>query len=112
MTRMKSRLLPAAAAILFLVAIGTVLAQAQQIVDQKNKQFSQTTVTVKAGEAVTFTNSDDVTHDLSIKDPDDTKILGQMEHPGDHVTVTFDKIGEYQVMCLIHPKMKMTVIVK
>jgi plastocyanin len=66
-------------------------------------------VTVKAGESVSFTNSDQVSHDLSIKNPDGSRQSSTMQKPGDNLSVTFDKLGSYQVQCLIHPKMKMTV---
>ncbi len=84
-------------------------ARAGQTVDQKDKQFSAESLNVKVGEAVTFTNSDPVSHDLSVKDPDGSRMMGAMEKPGDQLQVTFDKAGQYKVQCLIHPKMKMTV---
>ncbi len=87
-------------------------ARADQSIDQKDKQFSQEAVTVKSGEAVTFTNSDQVTHDLSVKNPDGSHMMSAMQKPGDAVKVTFDKPGDYKVQCLIHPKMKLMVTVQ
>ena len=84
-------------------------AKAEQVIDQKDKRFSQDAVTVKAGESVSFTNSDQVSHDLSVKNPDSSRLSSTMQKPGDKLSVTFDKLGSYQVQCLIHPKMKMTV---
>jgi plastocyanin len=88
---------------------GAVPARAEQVVDQKDKQFSQDAMTVKVGESVSFTNSDQVTHDLSIKNPDGSRLMSAMQKPGDQQSITFDKLGSYKVQCLIHPKMKMTV---
>ena len=87
-------------------------AQAGQTVDQKDKQFSQAVVTVKTGEAVNFSNSDEVSHDLSIRNPDGSKMMSRLERPGEQASVTFDKTGDYKVQCLIHPRMKMVVTVQ
>jgi plastocyanin len=88
---------------------GALPAKAEQVIDQKDKRFSQDAVTVKAGESVSFTNSDQVSHDVSVKNPDGSRQSSTMQKPGDKQSVTFDKPGSYQVQCLIHPKMKMTV---
>lgn len=102
------RLLPVV--VLLLAGItGASLAKAEQVIDQKDKQFSQDAVTVKAGDSVSFTNSDQVSHDLSVKNPDGSRQSSTMQKPGDKLSITFDKLGSYQVQCLIHPKMKMTV---
>jgi plastocyanin len=95
-----------------LLGAATLGAWAGETVSQKNKQFFPDTLTVRAGEAVTFNNDDQVTHDITITRPDGSTDPGVMEKPGDHATITFDKPGEYQVQCLIHPKMKMTITAK
>ena len=87
-------------------------ARADQSIDQKDKQFSQEAVTVKTGEAINFTNSDQVTHDLSVKNPDGSRMKSVMQKPGDASKVTFERPGDYKVQCLIHPKMKLTVTVQ
>ncbi len=92
-----------------LIMAAPLTAQADQSVDQKDRQFSQPAVSVKVGEAVKFSNSDDVSHDISIRNPDGSKMMSKLEKPGDQTTITFDKPGDYKVQCLIHPKMKMTV---
>ena len=98
------------------VALGAVsivllasVAQADQHVDQKDKAFSSQSVDASVGEGVTFSNTDSVTHDLSIRNPDGSKMESVMERPGDTHTVRFDHPGQYHVDCIIHPKMKMTV---
>jgi plastocyanin len=92
-----------------LLPAATLAAWAAQTVSQKDKQFATDTLTVKAGESVTFTNDDQVTHDITVTGPDGSTAPGVMEKPGDHATLTFAKPGEYKVWCLIHPKMKMTI---
>ena len=99
-----------AAALLLALVIGSAaLVRAETVVDQKDKEFSQDNVTVKAGESVAFTNSDQVTHDLSMKNPDGSRLTSAMQKPGERMSVTFSQTGTYKVQCLIHPKMKMTV---
>ena len=94
---------------LILAVIGAAFAQAGQTVDQKDKQFSVESLNVKVGDVVTFTNSDQVSHDLSARYPDGSRMMSAMEKPGGTLPITFDKAGQYKVLCLIHPKMKMTV---
>ena len=96
----------------FLLLAATLAAWAAQTVSQKDKQFSTDALTVKAGKSVTFSNDDQVTHDITVTKPDGSTTPGVMEKPGDHATITFDKPGQYKVWCLIHPKMKMIVTVQ
>ncbi len=96
-------------AVALIIAAAPLTARAEQSVDQKDRQFSQSAVTVKVGEAINFSNSDQVAHDISIRNPDGSKMMSKLERPGDQATITFDKPGDYKVQCLIHPKMKMTV---
>jgi cytochrome c peroxidase len=83
-----------------------------ETVSQRDKQFSPGAITVSRGDTVTFANNDQVVHDITMTKPDGSKTDGVMEKPGDRTTVTLDQAGEYQVMCLIHPMMKMTITVK
>jgi plastocyanin len=80
-------------------------------IDQKDKAFSQTEVTLKPGEKVVFRNSDTVTHNVfsnSKVNPFQIKI----QQPGSSSTVQFDTEGVTEVRCAIHPKMKLIVTVK
>ena len=88
------------------------LAADEPVVSQKDKQFSQETVTVKPGAVIRFVNDDAVTHDITLKAPDGTGRPGVVQKPGGDARLTFDQHGDYQVRCLIHPKMKMTVHVE
>jgi plastocyanin len=76
---------------------------------QKDKQFSEETITVKSGETVHFVNSDSVAHNIVVKDPSGGSKPGIMQKPGEESDVLFDQAGEYDVRCLIHPKMKLSV---
>ncbi len=101
-----NRMLTLGAVVLILAA---PIARADQHIDQKNKLFSADSIDATVGEPVTFTNSDDVTHDLSLRNPDGSKMESQMERPGDSHIIKFEHPGQYRVNCLIHPKMRMTI---
>src|SRR5882762_2801414 len=76
------------------------------VIVQKDKQFSEEAIRVKRGEKVHFVNSDSVTHNISIKEPNGDAKPGITQKPGDETDVQFDHPGEHEVRCLIHPKMK------
>lgn len=80
-------------------------------VDQKDKEFSKTEITIKPGETLTFKNSDSVTHNVfsnSKVNPFTIKI----QKPGESSTIEFKDVGVTEVRCAIHPKMKIVVTVK
>ena len=80
-------------------------------VDQKGIAFSVTQLTVKKGDIVTFTNSDQTSHNLLITGEGVT-INSGLQQPGVAFKAPFVKVGTYQVVCGIHPKMMMTVVVQ
>jgi plastocyanin len=75
---------------------------------QEGKRFSEETVTVKRGEAVTFTNQDQISHNVFSTTSGMAFDL-KTQKPGESREVTFDKAGEADVQCAIHPQMKMKV---
>ena len=91
-----------------LVAISALAAENLSI-SQKDKQFSKEEVTLASGDAIDFVNNDNVTHNVSVKAPDGTSKTSSVEKPGETVHVAFDQPGDWRVLCLVHPKMKMTV---
>jgi plastocyanin len=78
-------------------------------VEIKNDAFLPATLTITAGETVTFTNADDDAHTVtSTNGSFDSKGLdtnGQWRH-------TFAKPGTYAYFCQLHPFMKGTIVVK
>ena len=90
------------------------IAQAQAAetsIDQAGQQFSQSSLSLKAGDTIVFTNKDDVTHNVKIINGDDTDDKG-LQKPGEVIKTTFAKAGDYRVRCAIHPKMKIDVKVQ
>jgi plastocyanin len=77
---------------------------------QEDKKFSETDVTISAGQSVTFVNKDNVTHNVYSKTPGMGFDL-RLQKPGGSSAVPFAQAGEADVMCAIHPQMKMKVIV-
>ena len=68
----------------------------------RNFAFAPGNLQVPVGATVTFTNYDDVPHTATAKDGSwDTGILNK----GDTKTITFDKAGEYEYYCKVHPNM-------
>ena len=70
--------------------------------------FSSESVTVKKGEALTFANDDTVPHNVLSTSKGNEFNLGS-QPPGTATDVTFKEVGQAQVICAIHPRMKMTV---
>lgn len=103
------KLCQSVAALLALTLAAVGARAADFTVDQIKERFDHDGLTIKAGDSVTFTNSDPVKHNLTVVTPDeDSKDLG-IEQPGGKVSYTTAKAGVYDVRCSIHPKMKMKI---
>ena len=96
---------------LFIAAFAAQAQAADVQVDQAGQQFSQSSLTLKAGDTIVFTNKDDVKHNVKILNGDDVDDKG-LQSPGGIIKATFAKPGTYQVRCGIHPKMKIDVTVQ
>jgi plastocyanin len=79
-------------------------------VTQKGRTFSSESITIKKGGTVTFLNDDSVPHNIMSTSQGNEFNLGS-QPPGASTDVTFKEGGEVQVICAIHPRMKMTVTV-
>jgi cytochrome c peroxidase len=90
---------------------GTSAHAAELTIGQKDSQFSKGAVSLKAGDSITFTNDDNIYHNISVKGPSGSK-TSPMQKPGDSTSVKFDSQGPHQVSCVIHPKMKLEVDVR
>lgn len=86
-------------------------AVATNTVEIKNFAFSPSTITVKVGTKVTWTNKDSIEHtvtaDVSSSDAPSSDQLGQ----GQSYSFTFNKAGTYAYHCSVHPDMTAKVIV-
>ena len=75
----------------------------------KDFMFSPTSLTVKAGSTVTWTNEDDEPHTVV----SDEKLFrsGSLD-TNDSFKFKFDKTGTYHFTCSIHPRMLGTIVVQ
>jgi plastocyanin len=101
------KLIPVTLAILAGLTVGA-LAAAHQEIHQKGRVFSSENVTIKKGDALTFVNDDTIPHNILSTSKGNEFNLGS-QAPGAATDVTFKEPGDVQVLCAIHPRMKMMV---
>ena len=101
------KLIPVTLAILAGLSLGA-LAAANQEIHQKGRVFSVENVTIKKGGALTFVNDDTIPHNILSTTKGNEFNLGS-QAPGAATDVTFKEAGDVQVLCAIHPRMKMIV---
>jgi plastocyanin len=75
----------------------------------KNFMFQPTTITVKAGATVIWTNGDGEPHTVV---SDSGLFRSAALDTNDSYSFKFDKPGTYRFVCSIHPQMVGTVVVK
>jgi plastocyanin len=93
-----------------IAASAAVFAASTVQVGQSNKLFEKTTISIAAGDTIEFVNNDSVAHNV-MESGADAFNLGVMK-PGEKKSRKFDKAGNHEVKCALHPRMKMTVEVK
>jgi len=64
------------------------------------------------GDVIQYQNHDDVTHNIMVIDEQGDATDQGLQKPGEIIAPEFDHPGTYQVRCSIHPRMKMTVVVR
>jgi amicyanin len=74
-----------------------------------NFSFAPAVLTVPVGTQVTWTNRDDIPHNVVT---DDAAIKSKVLDTDEKFSFTFSKPGTYSYFCSIHPKMKGTVVVR
>ncbi len=89
----------------------SVQAVATSTVSQKDRRFTPGAVLLKVGEALRILNDDTRTHNVRI-DGQGMSFSSDGQNPGDTVTVGFDHAGHYDVICGIHPDMRLSVDVE
>ena len=71
--------------------------------------FKPDKITVKVGQAVTWTNNDDRDHTVECKEAD---LKSGIIHRGETFSFTFKKAGTFHYKCRLHPRMKGQVVVE
>jgi plastocyanin len=103
-----------AIAVAILLGLAAAAAAAATItVVQKGLALDRSSVSIEKGDRITFTNDDDVIHNIHVFGPggDDNVDLG-LQRPGKNLSYKFDANGTYRVRCNIHPSVKMSVTVR
>ena len=95
-------------ALVILTGLSAGALAANQMIHQQGRVFSSETVTIKKGDALTFVNDDSIPHNILSTTKGNEFNLGS-QPPGTSTDVTFKEAGDVQVICAIHPRMKMMV---
>ena len=95
-----------AATLLSLQALG-----AEIEVTQKNKSFPVKELKIKKGDSIKFTNADPFFHNIFSLSASKSFDLGSYGN-GESKSVVFDKAGQVDVECAIHPSMQLSVQVE
>jgi plastocyanin len=99
-----------------LVAIATIAASivwaaGAVVVSQRDRKFNPERLEIERGGVVHIINDDRVTHHIYVNAPGMNFDSG--EQPiGTTVDVRFDRAGNYEILCAIHPTMRLRVAVK
>jgi plastocyanin len=99
------------AAAALVIAAGTLvgLALPPYAISQKGRQFHPTEISIKRGETLQIVNDDgDLLHHAYIDSPKLTFDSGDQQ-PGSRTDITFPMPGDFEVLCAIHPKMRLVV---
>lgn len=109
---MRHNLWTVAGAVVAGTLVGSLAAfAAESRVVQTGKAFEPKTLAVKAGDSVVFVNEDFYDHNVYSESEGNVFNLG-IQPPGQTNAVTLANPGTVQVLCRIHPKMRLTVTVQ
>ena len=109
---MIARRLFATTAVLMLIPLCAVaLGQGIHEVVQADRKFQESAITIARGDIVRFTNDDPYIHQIYVN-ARNFNFESSMQPPQQIIEVRFTAPGVYQVMCHIHPTMRLTVTVE
>jgi plastocyanin len=94
--------------VVIVIGLTTGAFAAKQTILQRGRAFSAENISIKRGEPLTFLNDDSVPHNIASISKGNEFNLGS-QRPGASTDIVFTETGEVQVICAIHPRMKMTV---
>jgi len=111
--RRARRPLAVAVAAVTLAALGTMVGAAPQYsISQKGREFHPGEVTIKRGETIQIVNDDaDLLHHAYV-DSDKFSFDSGDQKPGSITPIAFPVAGDFDVLCAIHPKMRLVVHVQ
>jgi plastocyanin len=99
-------------AIVALVPADTLPAPTEPaVMDQYAKTFVPNVLYVRVGQPVEFRNSEDMPHNVSVtRRSSGEEVFNVGTEPAQKYVHTFDRIGQFDVTCDIHPGMQATLI--
>jgi hypothetical protein len=81
------------------------------IMDQYAKQFVPNTLYVRVGQPVEFRNSEDMPHNVTVlRRGSGAEVFNVSTEPQQKYVHSFDRVGQFDVTCDIHPGMQATLI--
>ncbi len=81
------------------------------LMDQYAKQFVPSTLYVRVGQPVEFRNSEDMPHNVTVlRRGSGAEVFNVSTEPQQKYVHTFERIGQFDVTCDIHPGMQATLI--
>jgi plastocyanin len=93
------------------IAAGTLvgLALPPYAISQKGRQFRPSEIIITRGETLEIVNDDgDLLHHAYVDSPKFSFDSGDQQ-PGSRTDITFPTAGDFEVLCAIHPKMRLVV---
>jgi len=103
---------PKGAIVSLLPAAGeSPLPEGPAVMDQYAKQFVPNMLYVRVGQPVEFRNTEDMGHNVTVNRRDTGAAIFNVEtDPQQKHVHTFDRVGQYDVTCSVHPGMQATVV--
>lgn len=93
-------------------AAGASFAADELVISQMNRQFNPGSVTVMKDQPLAIVNDDGGLVHHAYVDSDTFNFDSGDQNPGSRTRIAFPVRGDFQVLCGIHPKMKLAVHVK
>ena len=83
---------------------------AEHVITMADQQYEPAVIKVAKGDSLRFVNDDDVAHEVFVPTVGFGLDLGKQE-PGEEKAITLAKDGSFEVECVFHPDMLLTVTV-
>jgi plastocyanin len=89
---------------------GTPGLAAEHVVTMAGQQYTPSELSAQPGDTIRFVNDDDSDHEVFVPTVGFGVDLGKQE-PGRESTLSLARPGEFEVECVFHPHMLLTVVV-
>jgi plastocyanin len=93
------------------VLVAVPAAAAEQVVTMAGQQYEPVAIEAVRGDTIRFVNDDEAAHNVYVPTVGFGLDLGKQE-PGDERTTVLGQRGTFEVECVFHPHMLLTVTVE